>query len=68
MHKKMSLPHRPGVLDGIPKDINALHYHISDESWWVTWGEIKRLDQEIYERIKQLATTMSTHDNNEEGE
>ena len=47
----MSLPHRPGVLDGIPKDINALHYHISDEPWWVTWGEIKRLDQEIYERI-----------------
>ena len=51
----VGIPYQPGVLSEIPKDINALRYHISDEPWRVTWVEIKRLDPEIYHRIKQLA-------------
>ena len=53
----VGIPYQPGVLSEIPKYINALRYHISDEPWRVTWEEIKRLDPEIYHSIKQLAAT-----------
>lgn len=53
----VGVPYRPGVLDVVPKDINALRYHISEKPWRVTWEEIRLLDPEIYQRIKQLAAT-----------
>ena len=49
--------YRPGVLDDVPKDINARRYNGLDEPWEITWGDIKRLDPEIYKSIKHLAVS-----------
>ena len=51
----VGISYQPGVLEGISKDINARHIHISDDPWVVEWGEIKRLDAKIHEDIKELA-------------
>jgi hypothetical protein len=51
----VGVPYRPSALDGVPKNINARGQHVPGELWEVTWGEIKRLDPEIYRRIEDLA-------------
>ena len=51
----VGVPYQPDVLEGISRDINARHYHVPDEPWVVEWSDIKKLDQIIYENVKDLA-------------
>jgi hypothetical protein len=53
----VGIDYQPGVLRGIPEDINARHLHIQDEPWVVDWTEIKNLDTRLYENIRDLAAT-----------
>jgi len=46
-----------GNLEDIPEDINARHLHIRDEPWIVDWEEIKSLDTNLYEKIRDLAAS-----------
>lgn len=53
----VGVTYRPGALDDVPKYINARRCIVSDDPWEVSWGDIKRLDPEIYQNIKHLSVT-----------
>ena len=53
----VGIDYQSGILESIPEDINARHFHIPDEPWILDWEEIRSLDTRLYENIRDLAAT-----------
>jgi hypothetical protein len=47
----------PEVMDNIPNNINDRRLHIHEEPWVLDWSDIKNLDPQLYEKIRDLAAT-----------
>lgn len=60
----VGIPYQRGVLESVPKDMNARRYHVPDTPWEVTWGDIKRLDPTIYENTKHLSVKYGYREQN----
>lgn len=58
----VGVEYRPGVFEGIPRGVNARHFHVHDDPWVLEWSDIKGLDPRIYEKIRDLAATYGYED------
>jgi len=58
----VGIEHRQDAFEGVSRGINARQFHVSDEPWVLEWSDIKGLDFEIYEKIRDLAATYGYED------